>query len=106
MRSSRAAGTTAGPAPGTRCTSWRTRRSRTPIAGPCAGGLKPPVGAAGPSCDEYPFAATYEGGTALPPASRGITWVPVRENNRQGGILNKFQLQQRILDRDGFWVQV
>ncbi|KJY41921.1 hypothetical protein VR41_10370 [Streptomyces sp. NRRL B-1568] len=69
-------------------------------------GLKPPVGAAGPSCDEYPFAATHEGGTALPPASRGITWVPVRENNRQGGILNKFQLQQRILDRDGFWVQV
>ncbi|MFF4226583.1 NucA/NucB deoxyribonuclease domain-containing protein [Streptomyces sp. L500] len=71
----------------------------------CAGKTAPP-GSAGPSCDEYPFAATYEGGTALPAGSRGITWVPVRENNRQGGMINKFELANRLLDRDAFWVKV
>ncbi|MEW2577693.1 NucA/NucB deoxyribonuclease domain-containing protein [Streptomyces syringium] len=71
----------------------------------CAGKTAPP-GSAGPSCDEYPFASTREGGTALPAASRGITWVPVRENNRQGGMINKFELGNRLLNGDAFWVKV
>ncbi|WP_372406593.1 NucA/NucB deoxyribonuclease domain-containing protein [Streptomyces luteireticuli] len=70
------------------------------------GGKSAPPGSAGPSCDEYPFASTREGGTALPAASRGITWVPLSENRKQGGMLNSFELKQRVLDGDAYWVSV
>lgn len=36
------------------------------------------------SCDEYPFASSYEGGTHLPASQREITWVKVNENKAQG----------------------
>ncbi|MET8977362.1 NucA/NucB deoxyribonuclease domain-containing protein [Streptomyces sp. NPDC004539] len=60
----------------------------------------------GKSCDEYPFARTYEGGTALPKASRGIAMVPATEQNQQGGLLIGFYKQERVMDKDGFWVAV
>ncbi|PKV82758.1 NucA/NucB deoxyribonuclease domain-containing protein [Streptomyces sp. TLI_146] len=68
------------------------------------GGQAPP--APNLSCDEYPFATTKEGGTALPASSRGIAWVPADEQDAQGGRINAFQKQQRLLDNDAFWVQV
>ncbi|MER6093363.1 NucA/NucB deoxyribonuclease domain-containing protein [Streptomyces bluensis] len=68
------------------------------------GGQRPP--AQGLSCDEYPFATTKEGGTALPPISRGIAWVPNDEQDAQGGRINAFHKQQRLLDNDAFWVEV
>lgn len=60
----------------------------------------------GMSCDEYPFATTKEGGNGARPADRGWAWVPFRENNRQGGLLNSFYLANRVLDGDGYWVDV
>ncbi|GAA2626360.1 hypothetical protein GCM10010411_74090 [Actinomadura fulvescens] len=48
-----------------------------------------------PSCDEYAFARTDEGG-AKP--GNGYGWVPLRENNAQGGLLSGFFKQNRVLD--------
>ncbi|REF00295.1 NucA/NucB deoxyribonuclease domain-containing protein [Thermomonospora umbrina] len=59
-----------------------------------------------PSCDEYPLAHTLEGGTNLPAAERGITWVPLSENHAQGGRFNAFLVKNRVLDGDAFWVAV
>ncbi|MEV7856240.1 NucA/NucB deoxyribonuclease domain-containing protein [Streptomyces sp. NPDC088183] len=60
----------------------------------------------GKSCDEYPFARTHEGGTALPAASRGIAMVPATEQDKQGGRIIGFYKQERMMDKDGFWVAV
>ncbi|MFE7356762.1 NucA/NucB deoxyribonuclease domain-containing protein [Streptomyces sp. NPDC057543] len=60
----------------------------------------------GKSCDEYPFARTHEGGTALPAASRGIAMVPEKEQDQQGGRIIGFYKQERLVNKDGFWVAV
>jgi hypothetical protein len=60
----------------------------------------------GKSCDEYPFASTYEGGTTLSKANRGWAWVPASEQNRQGGLLTGFYNANRVLSHDAFWVKV
>ncbi|MEU8899188.1 hypothetical protein AB0C65_25245 [Nocardia sp. NPDC048505] len=89
---------------------------------------------AGQQCDEYPFAATYQGGGANGPARTylgscdiGIRgWVtalgtaPVpnlsstgismcllngRQNGRAGGILTWFYTKNRVLDGDKFYVK-
>lgn len=57
-----------------------------------------PGGANEPQCDEYPFAATWEGGKRLPPSQRGTAFVPTGENRSQGGRLSKFYLANRVLD--------
>ena len=66
-----------------------------------------------PTCDEYPFARSWEGGARLPASERGTAWVPSRENSSQGGLLNAFYLQNRVLDAlsattqgDAFYVAV
>jgi Deoxyribonuclease NucA/NucB len=61
---------------------------------------------AGMSCDEYPFASTKEGGNGAPPNSRGWAWVPAGEQNSQGGLLNTFYNDNRVLNEDAFWVSV
>ncbi|MFE4801533.1 NucA/NucB deoxyribonuclease domain-containing protein [Streptomyces sp. NPDC056708] len=67
------------------------------------GKAKPPTDK---SCDEYPFARTHEGGTALPAASRGIAMVPEKEQDQQGGRIIGFYKQERLVNKDGFWVAV
>ncbi|MCQ4079777.1 NucA/NucB deoxyribonuclease domain-containing protein [Streptomyces sp. RB6PN25] len=67
-------------------------------------GLKPPT--PGLSCDEYPFASTAEGGTFFAPPNRGIAWVPIAEQRKQGGILKSFYSQNRILPGDPFYFNV
>jgi Deoxyribonuclease NucA/NucB len=57
-----------------------------------------PGGANKPQCDEYPFAATWEGGTRLPKGQRGVAVVPAGENRSQGGRLNTFYLANRVLN--------
>lgn len=51
-----------------------------------------------PTCDEYPFAASWEGGKRLPASQRGTAWVPKSENDSQGGRLGAFYLANRVLD--------
>lgn len=53
------------------------------------------------SCDEYPFASTYEGG-----AGASIRAVTVLEQNIQGGILSAFYRINSITDRGRFRVEV
>ena len=60
----------------------------------------------GVSCDEYPFASSREGGTALSRANRGTAWVPVGEQNRQSGLITTSLAAQRVLDREAFYVGV
>ena len=89
--------------------------------------------APGTQCDEYPYASTYEGAAAknsdmsykgpvrtfpkcyIPQlAALTITaihgasacMVPTTENQAQSNALRGFYNQQRILDGNGFWVQV
>lgn len=71
----------------------------------CPGAL-PPKPAPDQWCDEYPFASTKEGGTQLPEAQRSVAWVPKSEQQSQGGFISKFQVQNRVLKGDPFYVEV
>ncbi|MGW7003938.1 NucA/NucB deoxyribonuclease domain-containing protein [Streptomyces sp. NPDC054933] len=59
-----------------------------------------------PSCDEYPFADTTQGGTKYAEPNRAIKWVPLGENNSQGAILRNFFGQYHILPSDNFYINV
>jgi hypothetical protein len=54
------------------------------------------------SCDEYPFASTYEGG----PGKASIAGVPLWEQRRQGGDLAGFYRRHRLGNGDAFVVVV
>ncbi|WP_141217232.1 NucA/NucB deoxyribonuclease domain-containing protein [Rhodococcus sp. 14-2470-1b] len=58
-----------------------------------------------PSCDEYPFASSLEGGS-----NTVIAWVPQTENSSQGATLKNFFDRNRILPfaavRDAYYVSV
>ncbi|MFJ4519313.1 NucA/NucB deoxyribonuclease domain-containing protein [Streptomyces sp. NPDC088816] len=56
------------------------------------------------SCDEYPFASTYEGGTHLPANQRTITWVKKNENDSQGASITNWRRQFHVMDHDPFYV--
>ncbi|MFF9157469.1 NucA/NucB deoxyribonuclease domain-containing protein [Streptomyces sp. NPDC014846] len=56
------------------------------------------------SCDEYPFASTYEGGTHLPAKQRTITWVGPRENDSQGATITNWRRAWHVMDHDPFFV--
>ncbi|MFF4963169.1 NucA/NucB deoxyribonuclease domain-containing protein [Streptomyces sp. NPDC001222] len=58
-----------------------------------------------PSCDEYPFAETTQGGNTYNPPNRSIKWVPLKENRQQGGLLRTFFGRYHILPGDKFYVQ-
>jgi hypothetical protein len=48
------------------------------------------------NCDEYPFAATVQGG-----AGASIRGVPESQNSRQGGKLSYFFVNHHVLDHSG-----
>lgn len=52
-----------------------------------------------PSCDEYPFASTVEGG-----GEASVMWVPLAENTLQGQTIVNFYRQNRIMVGDSFYV--
>ncbi|MBF6047152.1 hypothetical protein GO001_18230 [Streptomyces sp. NRRL B-1677] len=58
------------------------------------------------SCDEYPFAGSYEGAAVNPDYSTAP--VPLSENRTEGGFKyrGKFIMQNRVLDYDEFWVEI
>jgi hypothetical protein len=49
------------------------------------------------TCDEYPFASSYEGG-----AGALVTSVPRSEQNSQGGTLSSFYQKHGLGDKDAF----
>lgn len=58
-----------------------------------------------PSCDEYPFASSDEGGNKYP-ADQKLKWVPKGSNDAQGRALNTFYGQNRILDMDPYFINM
>ena len=61
----------------------------------------PPEGMVNPSCDEYPFASSEEGG-----ANARVQWVPLRENSSQGGMLSSFYTNNQVATGEKFGVGV
>lgn len=90
-----------GNSPLTRTTSTAIERANRRVA--CGGRPGRP---AGHSCDEYPFAKTYQGASRTRQPDWGWAWVPAREQNAQGGYISSFYASQRVLDKDKFWVAV
>ena len=60
----------------------------------------------GMSCDEYPFARTYEGASMTTQPDWGWAWVPEAEQDSQGGRISALRRAARMLDKDAFWVEV
>ncbi|MFE1416926.1 NucA/NucB deoxyribonuclease domain-containing protein [Streptomyces sp. NPDC058746] len=60
----------------------------------------------GQSCDEYPFARTNQGASKSDRRDWAWAWVPISEENSQGGYLSAFYKAQRVLNGDKFWVEV
>ncbi|MGC5164704.1 NucA/NucB deoxyribonuclease domain-containing protein [Rhodococcus sp. DT1] len=60
---------------------------------------EPPDGMVDPSCDEYPFASSVEGGGAA-----SVLWVPLAENLSQGGQTSTFYQNNRVMPGDAFFV--
>ncbi|MFI7146543.1 hypothetical protein ACIBO2_16615 [Nonomuraea sp. NPDC050022] len=64
----------------------------------------PPAGA---NCDEYPMAHTYQGaytGGGDYPDDFSVEWVDATQNSKAGGLYSDFAAQQRLLNRDAFFV--
>jgi hypothetical protein len=69
------------------------------------GSLTPPPAEAArgnTSCDEYPFASTYQGAASGDPYS--ICWVTPAQNSSQGANFGWFTVDNRVLDGDQFYV--
>jgi Deoxyribonuclease NucA/NucB len=77
----------------------RTTDSARIAANRKASGCDPSPYASPNSCDEYPFASTYEGGASATRAS-----VPLTENQSQGGTLSSFYTANNIVDGSKFEV--
>ena len=60
-----------------------------------------PTGMLRPSCDEYSFASSDEGGSGA-----RVQWVPQDENNSQGGTLSSFYINNQVAPGDKFKVEV
>jgi len=58
------------------------------------------------SCDEYPFASTWQGASIVGINRISNAWVPLSENDAQANHLLGFYIAQRILNFDKFWVRV
>jgi hypothetical protein len=70
------------------------------------GSVSPPpaeVLAGNTSCDEYPFASTFQG-AANPSVPYSICWVPSEANSSQGGVFKDFNNENRVLNGDDFFV--
>lgn len=68
----------------------------------CAGAPNPRP--PGESCDEYPFASTYQGASLN--ADFSCHMVPGDVNSTEGRVRKRWYNQYRVLDGDPFWVHV
>jgi hypothetical protein len=58
------------------------------------------------SCDEYPYASTYQGAAKIGRDRTAVGHVPETQNEAGGRVLNSFYVANRVLNADKFWVQV
>jgi hypothetical protein len=59
----------------------------------------------GKSCDEYPFASTYQG-ASLNPTDFSCHMVPATQNSNEGSYRRTWYNANRLFDKDKFWVDV
>ena len=52
-----------------------------------------------PTCAEYPFASSYQGGDGAT-----VAWVPKSENDSQGLLMAEFYRLNRVMPDDAFYV--
>jgi hypothetical protein len=69
----------------------------------CAGFVKDP-NVPGDSCDEYPYASTYQGANEIGRARVAVGHVPLPHNREGGNALKSFLLANRVIDGDKYWV--
>jgi hypothetical protein len=60
----------------------------------------------GESCDEYPFASTYQGAALAGPTNFKSKAINAKQNSKAGTYLGIFFLRYRIADGDPFYVSV
>ena len=60
----------------------------------------------GDSCDEYPFASTYQGAAFVGPGRYSTAHVPSDQNKQAGSDRNGFFLTQRIINGDPFYALI
>lgn len=60
----------------------------------------------GCQCDEYPFAATRQGGSNLSNPGVSVRMITGGDNMKAGQLLGTFYTQQRVIDGDEFYVKV
>lgn len=85
-----------------RVTGEELRRNRSLACSPgrIAEELPPkPSNMVDPSCDEYPFAGSKQGGV-----DTTLRWVPQLENSAQGNALQKLHRNNRVMAGDWFYV--
>jgi hypothetical protein len=58
------------------------------------------------SCDEYPFASTYQGAALAGKGNYEREAVPAEQNSKVGSYLSSFFLKFRIADSDSFYVYI
>jgi hypothetical protein len=58
------------------------------------------------SCDEYPFAATYQGAYLVGRSRTSVAHVPLPDNSYGGSLYSAFLTTQRVIDGDPFWITV
>ena len=93
-----------------RDTDETRRKARRGQVCPSSGPKKPcpappPASPTDDSCDEYPFASTWQGGIYMgKPAS--VRCVPRGTNSSQGGTLGNFYTNTPIKDKDWFCVEI
>lgn len=56
------------------------------------------------SCDEYPFASTYEGSFNDPETNYSVKYVTAKKNTDEGRLRGTWYIYDRILELDGFRV--
>ncbi|MGK5554737.1 NucA/NucB deoxyribonuclease domain-containing protein [Actinomadura kijaniata] len=65
-----------------------------------------PPGPAGTSCDEYPFASTYQGAAYEGKGDNSVRDINEHHNSNSGNELGMMYGAFRVLDRDHFWVKI
>ena len=60
----------------------------------------------GDSCDEYPFASTYQGAALSGKGNYERKAVNAKQNSQVGSYLSSFFLKFRIADKDSFYIQI
>jgi len=58
------------------------------------------------SCDEYPFASTYQGCALVTVPRCSVDLINLTDNRTGGSLLNTYYYHYRLIDSDKFWMEI